>query len=134
MDTDAMVVWRDHLQDIAMWASSAWKDAPETTAVSSETIASGLTIVTTLPTVCPLFCVRQKKVFVPPGALKAVMTPLTTQLKESEDQFLLISKNTFTLSILAIHSSDMSIIQKFLINQIAADEIIIVMTPFCPTR
>ena len=27
----------------------------------------------------------------------------------------------------------MSIIQKFLINQIAANEIIIVMTPYCPT-
>ena len=32
-----------------------------------------------------------------------------------------------------IHSSDLSIIQKFLTNQIAADEIIIVMTPYCPT-
>ena len=32
-----------------------------------------------------------------------------------------------------IHSSDMSIIQKFLSNQIAADYIIIVMTPYCPT-
>ena len=28
----------------------------------------------------------------------------------------------------------MSIIQKFLTNQIAADEIIIVMTPYCPTH
>ena len=32
-----------------------------------------------------------------------------------------------------IHSSDMSIIQKFLTNQIASNEIIIVMTPYCPT-
>ena len=32
-----------------------------------------------------------------------------------------------------IHSSDMSIIQKFLTNQIAANEIIIVMTPYRPT-
>ena len=87
MDTDAMVVWRDHLQDIAMWASSAWKDAPETTAVSSETITLRLTIVTTLPTVCHLFYVRPKKVFVLPGALKAVMTRLTILPKESEDQF-----------------------------------------------
>ena len=87
MDTDAMVVWRHHLQDIAMWASSAWKDAPETTAVISETIASCLTIVTSLPTVCPLFCVRPKKVFVLPGVLKAVMTRLTILPKESEDQF-----------------------------------------------
>ena len=31
-----------------------------------------------------------------------------------------------------LHSSDMSIIQKFLTNQIAANEIIIVMTPYCP--
>ena len=32
-----------------------------------------------------------------------------------------------------IHSSDMSIIQKFLTNQIASNEIIIVMTRYCPT-
>ena len=32
-----------------------------------------------------------------------------------------------------IHSSDVSIIQKFLTNQIASNEIIIVMTPYCPT-
>ena len=32
---------------------------------------------------------------------------------------------------IAIHSSDMSIIQKFLTNQIADDEIIIVMMPSC---
>ena len=32
-----------------------------------------------------------------------------------------------------IHSSDMSIKQKFLTNQIASNEIIIVMTPYCPT-
>ena len=36
-------------------------------------------------------------------------------------------------SPLKIHSSDMSIIQKFPTNQIAANEIIIVMTPYCPT-
>ena len=34
---------------------------------------------------------------------------------------------------LTIHSSDMSIILKFLTNQIAFNEIIIVMTPYCPT-
>ena len=34
---------------------------------------------------------------------------------------------------IAIHSFDMSIIQKFLTNQIADDEIIIVMMPSCPT-
>ena len=34
---------------------------------------------------------------------------------------------------IVIHSSDMSIIQKFLTNQIASNEIIIVMTPYCPT-
>ena len=39
-----------------------------------------------------------------------------------------LNKETMT-----IHSSDMSIIQKFLTNQIASDEIIIVMTPYCPT-
>ena len=33
----------------------------------------------------------------------------------------------------SIHSSDMSIIQKFLTNQIATNEIIIVVTPYCPT-
>ena len=33
-----------------------------------------------------------------------------------------------------IHSSDLSIIQKVLTNHIAADEIIIVMTPYCPTH
>ena len=33
----------------------------------------------------------------------------------------------------AIHSFIMSIIQKFLTNQIASNEIIIVMTPYCPT-
>ena len=33
---------------------------------------------------------------------------------------------------IVIHSSDMSIIQKFLTNQIASNEIIIVMTPYCP--
>ena len=32
-----------------------------------------------------------------------------------------------------IHSSVFAIIQKFLTNQIAADEIIIVMAPYCPT-
>ena len=32
-----------------------------------------------------------------------------------------------------IHSSDMSIIHRFLTNQIAANEIIIVTTPYCPT-
>ena len=35
--------------------------------------------------------------------------------------------------VTVIHSSDMSIIQKFLTNQIASNEIIIVMTPYCPT-
>ena len=34
---------------------------------------------------------------------------------------------------LCMHSSDLSIIQKFLTNQIIANEIIIVMTPYCPT-
>ena len=38
-----------------------------------------------------------------------------------------------TPSNMSIHSSDMSIIQKFLINQIASDEFIIFMTPYCPT-
>ena len=33
-----------------------------------------------------------------------------------------------------LHSSDMSIVQKFLTNQIVANEIIIVMTPYCPTH
>ena len=33
----------------------------------------------------------------------------------------------------SIHSSDMSIIQKFLTNQTVANEIIIVITPYCPT-
>ena len=33
-----------------------------------------------------------------------------------------------------IHSFDVSVIQNFLINQIADDEIIIVMTPSCPTH
>ena len=33
-----------------------------------------------------------------------------------------------------IHSYDMSIIQQFLTNQTADDEIIIVMTPYCSTH
>ena len=37
------------------------------------------------------------------------------------------------LSSKPIHTSDMSIIQKYLTNQIAADGIIIVITPYCPT-
>ena len=34
---------------------------------------------------------------------------------------------------LVIRSSEISIIQKFLTNHIAANEIIILMTPYCPT-
>ena len=46
------------------------------------------------------------------------------------------TQESFVLCSLEIHSSDMSltIIHKFLKNQIAADEIINVMTPYCPTH
>ena len=41
--------------------------------------------------------------------------------------------SSYLIILQIIHSSDMSIIQKFLTNQIATHEIIIVMTPYCPT-
>ena len=42
-------------------------------------------------------------------------------------------KYVLTINENTIHSSDMSIIQRFLTNQITANEIIIVITPYCPT-
>ena len=51
------------------------------------------------------------------------------QDKESSEE----GQNIITCFGEPIPSSDMSIIQKFLTNQIAANEIIIVMTPYCPT-
>ena len=41
-------------------------------------------------------------------------------------------KYVLTINENTIHSSDMSIIQRFLTNQITANEIIIVITPYCP--
>ena len=50
----------------------------------------------------------------------------------SVKRFLIHKSRLTCLPFNAIHSSDMSIIQKFLTNQIVANEIIIVMTPYCP--
>ena len=46
---------------------------------------------------------------------------------------MLMSKSEDDLAQTQIHSSNISIIQKYLTNKIAANEITIAMTPYCPT-
>ena len=81
---------------------------------------------------------RRKEVTITVNYSKITLTVISQGRKEVT---FTMNYSKITLTVISqgrrevtIHSSNMSIIQKLLTNQIAADEIIIVMTPYWSTH